>query len=293
MTLDTLSGAEKQQLVDAFYWYHTIDFGGGVRSRGTVDHAPVFARYGFPSVAGQSVLDVGSSDGYFAFEFERLGASRVVAVDVDRWAPDPEFDFPQRTRERRLRKYRPKAGEEATYAERERIARELGLDRPDPFLLAKALKGSHAERVYASAYDLPQSGGPFDVVFLGTVTTLIQNIPGAFEALRHVTKRQAVIACAGMLDQEPLRGRGWAAFSAIRLLRWIGGVGDHVLIAREAPVALYGANEGGAIWRPSVECIREMLLSAGFRDVSVFSRFNLPNDRRGTSMDHVVFHAFV
>src|SRR3989338_1981838 len=85
MNLETLSTDEKQRLVDAFYWYHTIRFGDGLRSQGTVDHAEAFDKYGFPVVEGRSVLDVGAGDGYFAFAFERLGASRVLAVDVDRW----------------------------------------------------------------------------------------------------------------------------------------------------------------------------------------------------------------
>ena len=66
-----------------------------------------------------------------------------------------------------------------------------------------------------------------------------------------------------------------------------------VAMVRERPVALYTANDGGSIWRPSVVCVREMLLSAGFRDVDVFSRFALDNLRHGTKMKHVVFHAFV
>jgi len=88
-------------------------------------------------------------------------------------------------------------------------------------------------------------------------------------------------------------GVGWAAFHGTRFLRWLGGVGDQVVISREAPVAIYGANDGGTIWRPSAMCIQEMLLSACFLDVSVFSRFHLLNQRHGTSMDHVVFHAYV
>lgn len=293
MTLDGLPTQEKQALVDAFYWYQTIPLGDGLTSQGTVDHASVFARYGFPSVAGKTVLDVGASDGYFTFAFERFGARRVLAVDVDRWCEEPDFDLPSRTRERRLRKFRPAAGQEDQVRAREDIARALGFDRPNPFYLTRFLLNSQAELRYLTIYDLPQLREEFDVVFVGTVATHLQDLVAAFEAVRAVTRRQAILACADLLDYEALvRGR-WLAFQAIRILQWLGRLKDQVVISRESPMAVFAANEGGAIWRPSVECIRELLLSSGFKDVEVFSRFALRNVRHGTLMKHVVFHAFV
>jgi hypothetical protein len=61
---------------------------------------------------------------------------------------------------------------------------------------------------------------------------------------------------------------------------------------RDRPVAIY-ANAGGTLWRSSVECVREMLLSAGFGHVDVYARFSLDNLRHGTKMKHVVFHDLV
>src|SRR5215212_3755329 len=44
------------------------------------------ARLNLPaSLAGQSVLDIGAWDGFFSFEAERRGASRVVAADYYSW----------------------------------------------------------------------------------------------------------------------------------------------------------------------------------------------------------------
>lgn len=49
------------------------------------------------NLAGLTVLDVGASDGFFSFEAERRGASRVVATDVwsgtDGWHTKDAFDF--------------------------------------------------------------------------------------------------------------------------------------------------------------------------------------------------------
>lgn len=41
-------------------------------------------------LSGKSVLDIGSWDGYFAFECERRGARRVLAIDT--WDGAPEFE---------------------------------------------------------------------------------------------------------------------------------------------------------------------------------------------------------
>ncbi|MBI3021863.1 MAG: methyltransferase domain-containing protein [Candidatus Omnitrophica bacterium] len=293
MNLATLSNEEKQSLIDAFYWYQTIQFSDGLKSRGTVDHAEAFAKYGFPSVAGRTVLDVGASEGYFAFAFERLGAQKVVAVDVDRWIGEPGFDLPARTKARRLRKFQPLAGEEEAFRTREELARRLGFDRPNPFYLARAMLRSNVDFRSLSIYDLPLLSEQFDLVFVGTVTTHLQDLVAAFEAVRAVTRMQAIIACADLLDFDALAGWRWLAFQAIRALRVMGSLKDQVAIPRESPVALYTANASGSIWRPSVECIQELLLSAGFKDAAVYSRFALKNLRHGTLMNHVVFHAFV
>lgn len=293
MNLATMSPQEKQALIDAFYWYHSIPFGDGLKSHGTVDPAEAFDRYGFPSLRGKSALDVGTGDGYFAFAFERLGAQRILAVDVDRWCEEPEFDLPSRTRLRRLRKFRPAAGQEGQVRAREKIIRTLGFDRPNPFYLAHSLLQSHVELRYLNIYDLPILKEQFDLVFVGTVTDALQDLAAAFEAVRVVTRHHAILACANLADFEVVDGWRRFLFQTIRGLRVLGRLGDQVMLAREEPVALYTANAGGAIWRPSITCVRELLLSAGFQDVEVHARVALKNLRHGTLMNHVVFHAFV
>lgn len=72
--------------VEAHRWYHTIDLGGGLVTRG-IDNSPErLARLDLPSsLAGRTVLDIGAWDGFFSFECERRGASRVVASDYFSW----------------------------------------------------------------------------------------------------------------------------------------------------------------------------------------------------------------
>jgi tRNA (mo5U34)-methyltransferase len=80
------SAADLQSRVDAIRWYHTIDLGGGVITRGVDDSPLRLARVQLPqSLHGKTVLDIGAWDGFFSFECERRGAARVVAADHFSW----------------------------------------------------------------------------------------------------------------------------------------------------------------------------------------------------------------
>lgn len=64
-------------------WWHTIDLGHGIVTPGSDNSPYKLAQLGMPQdLTGSTVLDIGASDGYFSFEAERRGASRVLAVDV-------------------------------------------------------------------------------------------------------------------------------------------------------------------------------------------------------------------
>jgi tRNA (mo5U34)-methyltransferase len=81
-----MSRADLASRASALRWYHSIDLGEGVVTRG-VDDTPVrLARLDLPeSLAGRTVLDIGAWDGFFSFEAERRGAARVVAADYYSW----------------------------------------------------------------------------------------------------------------------------------------------------------------------------------------------------------------
>lgn len=72
--------------VDALRWYHTIDLGQGVVTKG-IDNTPAkLTRAHLPrDLSGKTVLDIGAWDGFFSFEAERRGAARVVAADYYSW----------------------------------------------------------------------------------------------------------------------------------------------------------------------------------------------------------------
>lgn len=62
------------------HWHHVLHFDHGVSTPGAYDPRDLLARLELPDLRGKRVLDVGTRDGFFAFEAERRGAE-VLAVD--------------------------------------------------------------------------------------------------------------------------------------------------------------------------------------------------------------------
>jgi len=86
---------QMKSLVFSRPWFHTIDLGHGVITPGIDQSWAKLQLLDFPdSLEGKSVLDIGAFDGFFSFEAERRGASRVVAADEFCWSrpDDPMTD---------------------------------------------------------------------------------------------------------------------------------------------------------------------------------------------------------
>jgi tRNA (mo5U34)-methyltransferase len=67
-------------------WFHRIDLGGGLVTPGIDDSPRKLEGIRMPAdLTGKTVLDIGSYDGFFAFEAERRGAARVLATDKVCW----------------------------------------------------------------------------------------------------------------------------------------------------------------------------------------------------------------
>jgi tRNA (mo5U34)-methyltransferase len=112
--------------------WHVIEVAPGVVTRGSWDLRPTAERMPWPSsLEGLRCLDVGTMDGFWAFELERRGAGEVVSIDL----VDPERqDAPAGKRHRR-----------PTPPERR---------RGRTFRVAADLLGSRAEYRDLSVYDL-------------------------------------------------------------------------------------------------------------------------------------------
>src|SRR4051794_40324086 len=120
--------------IAAHQWYHTMELAPGVETPGWHDTRPVVPQIPFPAwLEGKRCLDVGTFDGFWAFEMERRGASEVIAIDI----LDPEeWDWPAGSED------------EVVAAIGERKAGGLG------FELARRELGSSVERFERSVYDV-------------------------------------------------------------------------------------------------------------------------------------------
>jgi tRNA (mo5U34)-methyltransferase len=154
-------------------WYHTLELAPGVVTPGWFDLRPVAPRLPWPELTGKRCLDVGTFDGFWAFEMERRGAAEVVAADI----LDPlQWDWPAG------------AEEAAIAAVGERKGAGQGFD------VAREALGSAVERVELSIYDLdPAVHGEFDVVFVGSLLLHLRDPVGALARVRGVCRERFLL----------------------------------------------------------------------------------------------------
>ena len=146
---------ELRAQVQSLRWYHSIDLGRGVVTPG-VDNSPErLARVRLPAdLSGRSVLDIGAWDGFFSFEAERRGATRIVATDHYAWHG---------------------------------VGWGTGQGKAG-FALARAALNSRVEDVDVDVMDLsPERVGTFDVVFFLGVLYHLPNPLLALERVAAVT----------------------------------------------------------------------------------------------------------
>ncbi len=148
-------------------WYHTIDVAPGVPTPGVFDLRPVVERLPWPDVRGKRCLDVGTYDGFLAFELERRGAAEVVATDISDHA---EWDHEVRL------------GGQST-----ELLEEIAGEKGAGFEIARELLGSSVVKEEINAYDLsPQRLGEFDVVVCGSLLLHLRDPLRALAAIRSV-----------------------------------------------------------------------------------------------------------
>jgi tRNA (mo5U34)-methyltransferase len=181
----------------AYGWYHTIDLGGGVVTAGMFDHRPVVDRYLLPGdLTGARCLDVGTMDGFWAFEMERRGATEVIAADV---ATVDELDWPA--------SWRP------------RVQTTLDETKKVRFDLAQAALGSRVQRVERSVYELDRDLGQFDLILCGDLLIHLKDPITAVQRMLSVC-RGSTILCNPIKRFRLARGRALAEFDGIAEFQW-------------------------------------------------------------------------
>lgn len=145
-------------------WYHTIELAPGVITPGRVDLRRTAGRVLPDDLRGLRALDVGTFDGFWAFEIERRGAD-VVSIDIERI---DSAEWPPRSR-----------------ARLERDADDLGIRLGLGFRLASDLLGSRVERLICNVYELSQEAihGPVDFAFSGALMLHLRDPVRALERI--------------------------------------------------------------------------------------------------------------
>jgi tRNA (mo5U34)-methyltransferase len=156
------------QRASARQWYHTLELADGVVSPGWFDTRSVAAKLPMPKrLDGMRCLDIGTFDGFWAFEMERRGAREVVAVDI---LDEAKWDWPYEQSQIR------------------RTAIEARKGGGDGFLIAKEALRSQVVRHDRSVYELSADEiGSFDFVYLGSILLHLRDPVKALERIRSVT----------------------------------------------------------------------------------------------------------
>ena len=141
-------------------WYHTIELPGGPTD-GAVDLRAIAPRVLPRRLDGLRAVDIGTFDGFWAFELERRGAAEVLATDLERF-DDAQWPRPNRPA----------------------LSAEAGDRSPgERFGLAHRALGSQVRRVVTSVHDLTAEtlGGPVDLAVMGDLLLHLRDPVGALE----------------------------------------------------------------------------------------------------------------
>jgi tRNA (mo5U34)-methyltransferase len=214
--------AALQARLDELSWHHAIDVAPGVVTKGTWDLRHALPALPFPDVRGKRCIDIGTKDGFYAFEMERRGAAEVVAVDVAELA---QVDYPPEVR------HDPHFARDPSDEQRD----------VESFELLREILDSKVQWRGVSAYDLdPEQHGTFDVAVMGDVLVHMRDPVRAPYRVRTIPTPGGQLISVDAIDPVTnlssfgrptfrLRGRGtdfewWAASEAgLRDLLWVGG----------------------------------------------------------------------
>jgi tRNA (mo5U34)-methyltransferase len=165
------SPLNKAEILLRYNWWHTIEIGNGLVTPGAWDIRHLPPQIPWPSsLEGKRCLDVGTMDGFWAFEMERRGAGEVLAIDV----PYSEQDTHPRRRPGLAQRNHRRAGE--------------------TFHVLADLLGSKAAFHTQNIYDLTLgSVGAFDVVFVGYMLHQLRDPLRALETVHGVCRGSVIV----------------------------------------------------------------------------------------------------
>jgi tRNA (mo5U34)-methyltransferase len=183
--------------VAGYPWYHTIELSDGVVTQGMFDHRSAVDKYMLPAdLTGLRCLDVGTMDGFWAFEMERRGAAEVVAADL----PDvDDLDWPPLWRSR--------------------VRTTLDETKEARFNLVHRALSSRVERIERSVYELDSELGEFDLIFCGDLLIHLKDPVTAIQRMLGVC-RGSTILCNPVKRFRFGRRRPLVEFDGIDEFQW-------------------------------------------------------------------------
>jgi tRNA (mo5U34)-methyltransferase len=191
---------ERQRLVEEvarYSWYHTIELADGVVTRGMFDHRLAVDRYMLPAdLSGMRCLDVGTMDGFWAFEMERRGAREVVALDL---AEVDDLDWPVL--------WRP------------RVQPTLDETKEARFRLVHEALDSNVHRVQRPVQLLDRDLGEFDLIFCGDLLIHLKDPITAIQRMRRVCSGSTIL-CNPIKRFRFAGRRALAEFDGIDEFQW-------------------------------------------------------------------------
>jgi len=164
---------ELENLIKNYDWYHTIELTPDIVTKGRYDWRKYFGNFNFPSLKGKKILDVGAGNGFFSFEFEKLGGV-VTALEIPNQNERDDVRFGEGN------------------IDFCKTARRM--DFQEPLHIAKKALNSKIEVIEKNIYDMrPEKDGYYDIVFCNDVLLHLTDPFRALCALRSICKNMLIV----------------------------------------------------------------------------------------------------
>ena len=227
----------QERIAEVPYWYHSIELPGGITTPGWAPLSAVHYRVPL-DLRGKRVLDIGTWDGYWAFEALKRGAREVVAID----------DFSD-------------------------IANFMDLKKCPPwftFDLCREALGyteDQCKRIEMSVYDVANGElGRFDIVFCFGVIYHCRYPLLALDRISMVCDESLYVESATLDYYSAYQGGDVTART----------YEDNHVVMEFYPGAQY-AGGATNWWVPTLKCLAQMVRSAGFENVYAWPMTKTPD----------------
>lgn len=254
---------ELHELFEKGKWYHCF-WHEGMSTNGTYDIQQYLEYYGFDDdYRGQTVLDVGCADGYFSLWMKEKGASRVCAIDSNKYdgslAIEPS-SFNVKAYIQKQQKFLEDFSRfQATYE-------RYGLSNANKLLLMAKLKGLEIEFHTGTIYHL-EPYGVFDITLCNDLLEHLRDPITAIEQLYSATNNKCIITVSSAMKST-----------------WL---------TRGKPILTYqGHLSGGSFYSLSEPAVQAMCRAAGFKQTKVVNHIEMYNRVEKTKNNHFVIHAY-